>query len=475
MIDGYDQGVLMTRRHTLLLLIVTAVSFASLAYAQESTGVVVSVDKLVEGMSCLEDPSQTYTLFLPSGYSNEKKYPVLLIFDNQGRSKLAAELFEPAAREWGWILISSNDVSDDVQGPDAVSALVPEIRKRFAADSRRIYAAGFDVGGQVAYLLAKDHGEMAGVIISGSRLLPDQIQDASFAVFAAVGNLGTQFYDMKAMDDLVADLGNSHRFEVFDGGDDWMPVELASTAVAWLEIEAMRNELRPREPQLIRRHLDSEMQRARDLAQRGEAFGAYQHYDLIVRTYTEIADTSEAQVTVRRLEDDELVRDAIKQEEKLREFEQRNLEQFVEAFTEFRDDETAMQTTRLRRKLGVSSLERKATKDDDEAAVARRLLEIAYSQAVNDLAQEMLNSRRYGHARAVFELATSLFADRPDPWFGLTVVHAQLGNLDGALDALASAVERGFDQIELLDSESRLDPLREIARFRELATEIRAD
>ena len=46
--------------------------------------ITVPPGELVEDIACLSDPSQTYTLYLPTSYTTDRQWPVLLIFDPRG-------------------------------------------------------------------------------------------------------------------------------------------------------------------------------------------------------------------------------------------------------------------------------------------------------------------------------------------------------------------------------------------------------
>src|ERR1041384_4956379 len=65
--------------------------------------------RIVEGVSCIEDASQTYALYLPSNYSPDRKWPVLYALDPGARGKAPLEHYKDAAEKWGWILIGSNN------------------------------------------------------------------------------------------------------------------------------------------------------------------------------------------------------------------------------------------------------------------------------------------------------------------------------------------------------------------------------
>jgi hypothetical protein len=138
---------------------------------------------LVEGVKCGSDPTQTYTLFLPSTYDPETLWPVLLVLDPRGRSVTAAELFRESAEEYGWIILSSNDTrSDTVDNPNirAINAMWPELQMRYAADPRRIYAAAFSGTMVSAFLMGRGYDDFGGVIGAGGRFFPQILRGAEF-------------------------------------------------------------------------------------------------------------------------------------------------------------------------------------------------------------------------------------------------------------------------------------------------------
>ena len=55
---------------------------------------------LIPGVACRNDPTQTYTLYLPGGYTDQRRWPVLYVFDPRGRSEMAAEIFREAAETY---------------------------------------------------------------------------------------------------------------------------------------------------------------------------------------------------------------------------------------------------------------------------------------------------------------------------------------------------------------------------------------
>ena len=162
---------------------------------------------------------------------------------------LAAELFRAAAEAHGFIVISSNDTRSD--GPSevnakALQALWPEVHLRYSSDPRRIYAAGFSGGGMLAYELGRKTGGLAGVIASGARWEgPHFKQRIAFPCFGAAGDTDFNYAPMRAVHARLREWGTPEWLVIFEGRHQWMPAELASEAVAWMELQAMKSGLRP--------------------------------------------------------------------------------------------------------------------------------------------------------------------------------------------------------------------------------------
>lgn len=130
---------------------------------------------LTSAIPTLSDPTQTWELYLPQGFSPARKWPVLILFDPRSRGKVAAELFRAAADEFGWVLASSDNTMSDGPGEPnarAINAMIPDVMKRLPIDERRIYAGGFSGGAVLAWTVGLKGNYLAGVISIGGRPAP---------------------------------------------------------------------------------------------------------------------------------------------------------------------------------------------------------------------------------------------------------------------------------------------------------------
>jgi hypothetical protein len=69
--------------------------------------------------------------------------------------------------------------------------------------------------------------------------------------FPIFGTAGTEDFNYREMSNLDRTLRSPHHVVVFEGGHTWLPVEVATEAVEWMELQAMTSGIRPRDQTLI--------------------------------------------------------------------------------------------------------------------------------------------------------------------------------------------------------------------------------
>ncbi len=425
---------------------------------------------LVEKVSCQADPTQTYTLYLPSSYDTAKRWPVLLVFDPRGRSVRAAERFRGAAEANGWVILSSDNTrSDGSAEPNirALNAMWPELR-RFAVDPRRIYVAGFSGGAHLAWGLARETGAVAGVIASGGRCLTQLLEDATFDHFLTAGTTDFNYREMRQVERLTIRQGQPHRFELFDGPHDWPPEALARQAVEWLELQAMRRGLRPRDEKLVERLLADDLAAALELEASGQELQAMRRYQAIAASYAGLADVEAAAQRTAELEASPAIKDALRLEKRCEGWENSQRNETVQLLVAFQEAETATPVKALLRDLGVTSLQKKAQIDGWEGVTAQRLLNTLLVDTSFYVSRDLLAQKRWGHAAAILAVATAIRPTDPVAWYNLACALARSGRRDEAVEALGKAVANGFSDRKLLAEDPDLEAIRELPAYERL-------
>lgn len=448
------------RRLALLLLFSTA-----LAAAEPQRG------KVVENIATRHDPKQTYTLYLPTTYDSMKQQPLLYVFDPRGRGTFGAELFKDAAEEYGWVVISSNETRSDDDGSAnarAVPALMPEM-SRYAINPRRVYASGFSGTAILSCALGVNTKAFAGVIGVGGRLV-ESIPPAkfSFAHYGFAGDSDFNNREMRLIDEMLEREGKPHRFQQFAGEHRWFSPALAREAVEWMELLAMKAQLRPRDQGLIAKFYAADLAAANALT----GVNALRRYREIARTFEGLHATDDATAGIRRLENDAEVRREAKEIAQWDEFEKRTVDQTFsqigKILVRISEEGAAPTASVLARELRVADLQRRAKREGAEGAAARRLLEALYGHTNFYLVGPLMQKRAYEHAAAVLGVATMIHADRWPPWYNLAAAQARGGNRRKALESLEKAVAAGFKDREQLLADEDFVTLRGEARFQAL-------
>ena len=216
---------------------------------------------IIDAVTCASDAAQTYALYLPSTYSADRAWSVLMAFHPGARGRAMDEKYQAAAEQYGYIVAGSNTSRN---GPMTVSdaavrAMSGDLGRRFAIDADRIYLTGLSGGARVALQVALLNKNIAGVIASSAGY-PD-VKPRSSVSFPLFGTAGTDDFNYLEMRQLDRKLTSPHHLEVFSGGHTLPPDAVALDAIEWMELQAMKAGRRPKDEALIDRLLEKRRKR----------------------------------------------------------------------------------------------------------------------------------------------------------------------------------------------------------------------
>jgi predicted esterase len=436
------------------------------------------VGRIVEKVACRSNPAFTYALYLPTDYTPARRRPVLLVFDPGARAVLGAELFREPAERFGWIVMSSGDThssgSTMRHNADAAVAMLGDADTRWATDRRRYYAAGFSGGATLAWVVGREPGLLAGVIGCGGPWQDGVLPEcATYDHFGAVGTLDFNFTGMARVDRVLGERGAAHRLARFPGRHAWMPAALAAEAVAWLEVQAMRRGLRERDSALVGSLLAADDEAARALDAAGDPLAAMRRWEAITATYDDLADIGPARAEAARLAASPAVAAAHAEETRWRSFEDAYLASAWSALASLLREETPP-TPVLVSELKLAELERMSARAGVEAEVGRRLLESLWSQLTMVVAPQLVARRDYARLVPALTLADRIRPGAPLTLYNLACAHARAGSKRAALDALGRAVDGGFRDRALVESDPDLAALRGRKEYAEILARLAA-
>ena len=413
---------------------------------------------ILEKVVCLNNANQSYSIYLPSKYSSDRKWPIIFAFDADARGPLPVRRFKAVAEKYGYIIAGSNNSRN---GPmaiieEALNALITDTESRFSLDDRRMYMTGFSGGARVAVAAAAAmKGKIAGVIGCGAGFHPEiPLSDAkSFAFFGAVGTEDFNFPELKALDDRLEKQGAVHKLEIFPGGHEWPPEWVCTRAIEWMEIQAMQTGRQNPDADRIDELYSKAVAAARSYDDMTQTYEAYRHYSDLVKDFAGLEDVSPFQAIAARLKKSGEIKKAIRQENNIIE-RQKRLEDKISLLLEGAayGENRAYRIQDLMRLF--ISLQEQANQKRNEAdrLVAVRALNLFWIRLNKDAATDIEN-KNYNGAAMRLELLTQIRPDNPQVFYHLSRIYALGGNRKDALKALRNAVEKGFkNATELVDN-----------------------
>ena len=432
--------------------------------------------QVVDGVTCAAAPEESYALYLPSGYTPERSWPILIILDPRSRGALAAETFRAGAEKYGYILASSNNsLSDTSMDPNlkAMRALWRDTHERFRIDDRRVYAAGFSGTVRSCCTLARAvPGTFAGIIGAGAGFpfhQPPQKGDP-FVFFGTVGDKDFNYYEMMDLEPRLVAAGIPHRIEIFDGIHQWPPEPLATRALDWMELQAMKAGTRPRDPVLVEALWKDALERARAFEAAGDLFQAHRTWSGAAADFAGLRDTAEAAGKASAL----AASPALQRELKERQARLQHDKEILAAapgllanVDSSGEPRTVLQVVAALR-IHELRIKAKSGKEADERLSAQRLLNTIGVQTSYYLPQKSMEEKRYDQAIFFLSIAAEVDPESPSIWYNRAAAYARKGDRKKALADLRQAVEKGWKDAAALEKDPDLEALRQDEGYREI-------
>lgn len=461
-----------------------------LALLLSATGAAAAVElprgTLIEKVVCENQPDQAYALYLPSTYTPERPWPVLYAFDARGQGKPVAELFQRAAETYGWIVVSSWSTASDVAGDQpmegnfaAMKALWADTHARFAIDDRRVYAAGYSGTVRFACILALTApGSIAGVIgaSAGFPMGSPPQRDNPFVFYGTYGDRDFNYYEMRDLDQALGALAIPHRIEGFAGTHEWPPVELATRAVGWMELQAMKKGLREKSPARIEAEWAADRERARAQAAVHPA-DALHTWSAMVVDYAGLRDVSEAEREAAALAASPACQQELREREARDRRDKEILANAPGILARANPGNEPVTVAQVAAALKIPELKKRAESADvEESLAAKRILNTYLGQLTFYQPQALLAKKQYDRAIFMISIGAEIRPEDPGPWVAMATLYALKGKPGHkkALESLRAAVDRGFADPKTLEEEPAFAELRKEAKFQEIVARMAA-
>lgn len=257
-------------------------------HAQEIT---IKKGTVIDSLSINDSIAESYSLYLPVSYTNDKKWPVVFVFDSEGRGRSAAQLFRQAAEDQGYIIAASNNIDpkqsllDNVKGG---TRLINRVFSFFPIDTNRVYTAGFSEGGRVASALPAVFKEIDGVMSIGDAWINTDLitKRNGFSFIGLAGYKDHRYSLLKETAQLLKITKSPSAVYRFEGGHEWPEGKFINNALATFTLEAMAKGIIPRDEAMVEKLYKADLETFESLRRMMQPYKAYNYLEKLESKYS---------------------------------------------------------------------------------------------------------------------------------------------------------------------------------------------
>ncbi len=261
---------------------------------------------IINAISVKADSTETFALYLPKSFEPSQSFPVIFVFDEQGRGKQVLSVFREAAEKQGYILAASNNINDTLALSKNVliaSRMFSTVYSMLPIKKERSYAAGFAGGARIASLIPTFVKQIKGVISCGSPIANEEILSVKneFHFIGIAGNTDYNYTAMLTSKKFLDKLKFPNQLLVFEGGHEWPKSNYIENAMEFFTLAAMTKGLEEKDQLFIDTSYKKHLGEVSNLNSSGRSYEAYKFLDNIMRVYRGVKETDSLKETAKAL------------------------------------------------------------------------------------------------------------------------------------------------------------------------------
>ncbi len=424
--------------------------------------------KVIDTVACKNQYAQSFALYLPSYYSSNKQFPCIYFFDAHARGSLPVRTYKDIAEKYEFVLIGSNFSKNGVEWQvtnDAIKALMDDTHSRINIDTKRVYAAGFSGGARVASSIAiLDHG-IAGVIgcAAGFPKTGTEFQN-KFDYFGIVGNYDFNLIEMESLNEALAQNGFTHQLLTANGIHDWASAPDFQTALLWMQINAIKENLQSKNDTLINTFKNDFDKRIANAITSKDWIAAHELLGGIVRTLDGLQDVSSYKKQLDEMTASVAYKDAVTLQTQLQQTEQNQQQELAGQFT-------AQDAQWWTKKIADMNHNIHSASNQQESQMNKRLLNflglVSYMNSNHALEGGDLNNA--AKSLQVFKMADP---KNPDCFYLSAIYYMKKGDQQQAISSLNEAASLGYSDVSLLIAEPAFNSLQNTVDFKKIVDKV---
>ena len=425
--------------------------------------------KVTDSVICRSLNSNSYALYLPSYYSSGKKFPCIYFFDSHARGALPVNEYKGVAEKYGFVLVGSNVSKNGTPWQvtnEGVKMLMEDTRTRINIDPQRIYTSGFSGGSRMASSVAIMDGGVAGVIGCAAGFPNvEQAPQSKFDYFGMVGDDDFNLTEMQQLDGGLQQNGFSHQLLTFSGKHGWPSSSDFETALLWIQVNATKENLQPKNDTLITALKNDYDKRIKAAAASGDLIREHELLEGMIRVFDGLLNVSVSKKQLAELDANTGYKNTIAPQAQLQKEELKQQQELAHQFT-LMDDKWWKGT--------IAALNHKihSAKTIQESQMDQRLLNylglVGYmntSHALNT--DDLTNAATY---LKIFKMADP---GNSDCSYLAAVYYMKEGNPKQAIASLNEAAALGYSEVPLLVANPLFGSLQNDEGFKNAVDKVR--
>jgi len=429
----------------------------------------LSPGQVIPNVTCINDSTISYALFLPKNYDPTKRYPLIIAFDSHAAGKLPVDLFSHEAERFGYIVAGSNNSKNGVAWEitsGQYRIMRKDILQRLSIDTSRIYTAGFSGGSRVASSVAIFLGSISGVLgCSAGFPQLDRPLSRKFSYLGIVGDEDFNFTEMEALDKGLDGVGFPHHLLVFNGKHAWPPAVVIPSVFSWLELDAMRQRLKDPDQVFIKNFAERCQSQADSLHLKNEIVAEYQQCLKAKDFLNGVSDISSFLERIMRLSQTDQVKKQATEDDQIAEKETQLQQYYTTVISPQSETWWEAEVKRLNGSAGNNLAKANRT-------MYKRVLSYlslwAYMKSSGAL--KAGDQQNAGYFIRIYAIIDPTNAEAPYLEAGL---FAAQGKDDEALKSLNKAVDLGFNDLKRIQGDPAFTNLRGKAGYESILDRIR--
>lgn len=273
----------------LFLSLIIGIFILNHSWSQET---LISKGVVVDSLTVQDSISESFSIYIPKDFENGETWPVLVLFDPEGRGRSTAQLFRSIAEEQGYIIIASNEILNktSLQTNLPVAArLIERLLISIPANPSMIYVGGLQEGAQLASATPLIYKEIRGVLAVGDAWINTELTEKMKPFFfsAVAGDEDAGLFKLQAFLEYYKREKYPTEINFFDGkNDEWPDTFVLSNAVSAFTLDALAKGLREKDQGFVQNLFEKELKSAEMLRRQRTYLRAYEKLEQIENKYS---------------------------------------------------------------------------------------------------------------------------------------------------------------------------------------------